>query len=213
MGTRNWIIVGTVIVMMWACTAEAQGADNADAIRPVSDMKLPAGQFPFLTNQNLPFAQTNGNWLPPVSAEQLEKNKRLVLRFYGGDRSVLADDFIQHDPGEPSTRVAWTEFMKHRMEGKGPRPSVGGKPGYGDTARDSRGKPVNSMIAEGDIVVAVRQRDWDWSGGPEPVFKGIFVDIWRVQNDKLAEQWCSCTPSDAAIDLIQRAKDQGYWKK
>lgn len=169
----------------------------------------------FLAYVDLPCGESGGLPLPPASADQLEKNKELVLRFYAGDRDVLADNFIQHDPAEPSTRQGWSNFMKYRMGAKDTAygPTLGGKMGYGTTPEDADGKDINYLVAEGDMVVAIRFRWFPWPNGPEPIYKGIFVDVWRVKDGKLAEQWCSATPGDASMSAINRAKQNGDWVK
>ena len=173
----------------------------------------------FLAYVNLPCGESGGLPLPPASAQQLEQNKELVLRFYAGDRAVLADKFIQHDPAEPSSRVAWSEFLGGKLDAKemaamaARRPHLGGPMGYGVTPVDADGKPINYLIAEGDMVVAIRFRWWAWPNGPVPIYKGTFVDIWRIKDGKLAEQWCSSTPDDAQLPRIEAAMRDGRWVK
>ncbi|MFT3905670.1 MAG: hypothetical protein QM718_05140 [Steroidobacteraceae bacterium] len=140
-----------------------------------------------------------------------------MLRFYQGDMEVIADDFIQHDPAEPSTRKAWQEFFGYRMKANQitgtKKPALGGAMGYGVTPVDGNKQDINYLIAEGDIVIAMRFRWWEWPGGPDSVYKGVFADIWRVKNGKLAEQWCTCTPEDATAVGIEMAKKDGKWVK
>jgi predicted SnoaL-like aldol condensation-catalyzing enzyme len=83
----------------------------------------------------------------------------------------------------------------------------------GVTSADVNGSPVNWMVAEGDIVVVVRHRNWDWPGGPTPVYNGIFVDIWRLQDGKIKEQWCTATPADANLNRIFALMKQGKFPK
>ena len=169
----------------------------------------------FLAYTNLTCGESGGLPLPPASADQLEKNKELVLRFYAGDMSAIADNFIQHDPAEPSTRAAWVGFFAYRGRTHDSvyKPNVGGPTGYGLTPQDGDGKDINYLVAEGDIVVAIRFRWYPWPNGPEPVYKGTFIDVWRVKDGKLAEQWCSATPNDATADGIALAKKEGKWFK
>ena len=169
----------------------------------------------FLAYVNLPCGESGGLPLPPASADQLEKNKELVLRFYAGDTDTLAANFIQHDPAEPSTRKAWLGFFQYRARTHDSvyKPTMGGKTGYGDTPEDADGKDINYLVAEGDIVVAIRFRWYPWPGGPEPIYQGTFIDVWRVKNGKLVEQWCSATPNDATAEGIVLAKKEGNWFK
>ncbi|MGC3980230.1 MAG: hypothetical protein QM808_03135 [Steroidobacteraceae bacterium] len=217
-----------VAEMVCAQSAPPAGAPGMDAggmgarQREVYALTTPgvtkcATEADFLAYKDLSCPQTGGFPLPKASAEQLEKNKELVIRFYQGDRSVIADNLIQHDPGEPSTRKAWEEFFSYRMKGNAAsntkKPELGGPMGYGVTPVDSTGSPVNYLIAEGDMVVALRFRWWEWPGGPEPIFKGVFADIWRVKDGKLAEQWCTCTPEDTSPAGTEMAKKDGKWIK
>jgi predicted SnoaL-like aldol condensation-catalyzing enzyme len=126
-------------------------------------------------------------------------------------------NFIQHDPSEPSTAKAYAQFMgglvPRTPAGNGQPRTGGAYPMPGSTPKDANNSPVEWLFADGDIVVAVRRRNWDWPGGPESVFNGIFVDVWRVQHAKITEQWCSCTLADARLKHIAEAKAAGYWKK
>lgn len=169
----------------------------------------------FLAYHDLSCAQTGGLPLPKTTDAQREHNKELVLRFYQGDMSVLADQFIQHDPAEPSTKAAWNKFFSYRMRAGGStkKPELGGPMGYGKVPVDQGGSPVEYLVAEGDIVVAMRFRWWPWEDGPEPIYKGLFVDVWRVDHDQLVEQWCTATPADASPRGIDMAKQEGSWVK
>ncbi len=196
------------------------GAGPMPPRKPVAVMTHPgptscATIADFLAYVNLPCGESGGLPLPAATPEQLEKNKELALRFYAGDTDVLADQFIQHDPAEPSTKKAWKQFFQYRMRTHDTvyKPTVGGKMGYGDTPVDADGKDINYLVAEGDIVVAIRFRWYPWPNGPEPVYKGLFIDVWRVKDGKLAEQWCSSTPNDATADGIRLAQKEGKWFK
>lgn len=174
-----------------------------------------AKESDFLAYHDLPCAQSGGLPLPGANSALLEHNKELVLRFYQGDTSVIADQFIQHDPAEPSTRTAWLKFFQYRMRtaGSQKKPDLGGPMGYGKVPVDASGSPVEYLVAEGDMVIAMRFRWWPWENGPEPIYKGLFVDVWRVSHDQLVEQWCSATPEDATASGIALAKQEGAWVK
>lgn len=198
-------------VVAGAAAAGVWNAKHANGVDPsVSDMKLPPGEFPFLSDYSVPFKQTKGNWLPDVSQDQLEKNKELVIRYNNGDLSVLADGYVEHDPGEPSTRIGWTTFIHNKHPGASllhhPK-----QPGF--IPSDATGRGLDSMIAEGDIVVVVAKINYKWPGGPTPLYQSIMVNVWRVQDGKLAEHWVTTRAGDDPLALIQRAKEKGYWYK
>lgn len=185
-----------------------------------------------LSNESLSYPQDRPLPLPKVSEAEREHNKQVVLDFYhkvGDTRAWTTEnlekyfdpDFIQHDAAEPSTAPAYAQFMAAITGVGSAAPAAGGAsppkgPGFkmpGKTPSDANGSPVQWLIADGDLVVAARRRNWDWPGGPEAVYEGVFVDIWRLKDGKITEQWCSCTPDDAHLKLIAEAKTKGFWKK
>ena len=180
----------------------------------------------FLQRKNMTTPQSTPLPMPQTSDAEREHNKQVVLDFYkvisdhrawtAANRDKYFDpNFVQHDPAEPSTSAAFFNFFSTPM---GPPPGPGGQPRrrmmmVGTTANDSKGSPVNWEVAEGDIVVVVRHRNWAWPGGPEPVYNGIFVDVWRLKNGKITDQWCSCTPADANLTKIFAMKKIGEFPK
>ncbi|MFT3905907.1 MAG: hypothetical protein QM718_06355 [Steroidobacteraceae bacterium] len=192
-------------------------------------------ELKFLERKNLDTPQSRPFKMKQTSEAVREKNKQVVLDFY----KIISDkrqwtpenakkyfwpDFIQHDPAEPDTSDAFFEFFR---QGFGPPPAAAGADGkpaaqagpppgmkmVGTTSSDSNGSPVNWMVAEGDIVVVVRHRNWEWKDGPEPVYNGIFVDVWRLVDGKIKEQWCSATPADASLPKIKDAIAKGKFPK
>ena len=181
----------------------------------------------FLERKNMTTPQSTPLPLPYTSDEVREHNKQVVLDFYkvisdhrawtaANRDKYFAPDFVQHDPAEPSTSAAFFNFFSTPM---GPPPGGGAAPARrrmmmpGKTAEDSNGSPINWEVAEGDIVVVVRHRNWAWPGGPEPVYQGIFVDVWRLKDGKITDQWCSCTPADANLTKIFAMKKIGEFPK
>ncbi len=187
------------------------------------------------TPQDKPFKMTQ------TSEAVREKNKQVVLDFYKiisdkrqwtdeNRKKYFADDFIQHDPAEPNTSAAFFEYFRTMgppagaagmgapdapgMAG-GDAAGMGGGPMkmVGESSDDSNGSPVNWMVAEGDIVMVARHRNWEWKDGPTPVFNGVWVDIWRLENGKIKEQWCSATPSDANVPKIKQSLKDGKFPK
>lgn len=183
-------------------------------------------QLGFLERKNMDTPQSTPLPMQETSPEVMERNKQVVLDFYkvisdhrawtAANRDKYFDpNFVQHDPAEPSTSKAFFDFFA-----SGFGPPKGAKPGamrrpmmLGKTSNDSNGSPVNWEVAEGDIVVVIRHRNWPWPGGPQPVYQGIFVDVWRLKNFKITDQWCSCTPSDANLPKIFAAMKAGDFPK
>lgn len=174
----------------------------------------------FLERRNLSTPQDKPLPMPETSKAVRERNKQVVLDFYKiisdkrqwtdeNRRKYFRDDFIQHDPAEPNTSEAFFNFfrtMGQPQAGAGGAAPAARPPGpmrmEGVASSDSNGSPVNWMVAEGDIVVVVRHRNWKWEGGPTPIFNGIFVDVWRLVDGRIQEQWCSATPADANLNKI-----------
>lgn len=185
-------------------------------------------QLGFLERRDLPTPQDKPLPMPHTSDAVREHNKQVVLDFYKiisdkrewtdeNRKKYFQDDFVQHDPGEPNTSAAFFDYFRHLMPAK-PAGAAGEQPRapmkmVGKAASDSNGSPINWMVAEGDIVMVARHRNWEWKGGPTPVFNGIFVDIWRLKDGKIAEQWCSATPDDAHLPNIDQAMKAGEFPK
>jgi predicted SnoaL-like aldol condensation-catalyzing enzyme len=202
--------------------------------------KAPLG---FLERSNLSTPQDKPFVMPATSQAVRDKNKQVVLDFYkvisdkrqwtdDNRKKYFHDDFIQHDPAEPDTSEAFFSFFRS-MGPPGGVPPAGAVPGGappagappagaprgpmmrmpGVTSNDSNGSPVNWMVAEGDYVVVVRHRNWNWEGGPTASFNGIFVDVWHLVNGKIKEQWCSATPADANLNKINSMLKDGKFPK
>ena len=192
----------------------------------------------FLERKNLDHPQSTPFKMKQTSAAVREHNKQVVLDFYKviSDKKQWTDenakkyfwpDFIQHDPAEPNTSADFFAFFRNMGPPAGAAPggaAPGGAPAgamamrgppkmVGNTSSDSNGSAVNWMVAEGDIVVVLRHRNWEWKDGPEPVYNGIFVDVWRLVDGKIKEQWCSATPSDANLAHIREFQAKGMFPK
>ncbi len=107
-----------------------------------------------------------------IADDRPHRNKALVLDamtalFQRHDASAVerlyADDYIQHNPGIPQGRAALKGLVENLSS------SVYYEPGL--------------IIAEGDLV-AIHGRIRGWAEEPQ-----IVVDIFRVQEGKLAEHW------------------------
>lgn len=106
----------------------------------------------------------------PVLAQQ--SNKDFVVNavtelFSNKDLTAIdrywADSYLQRNPGLPSTSAVLKEALK-------------------DMPADMTYE-IGMVIAEGDLV-AIHGRYTGW--GPTPL---IVVDIYRVENGKIAEHW------------------------
>ena len=215
-------ITAGVAGLILVAGALLQSATAADA-----DLK-------FLERRNLDHPQSTPLPMPQSSWQVREHNKQVVLDFYKiisdkrlwtpeNARKYFWPDFIQHDPAEPDTSNAFFAFFNtmrppqsapgDTSTGSPPPPPPGPRKQPGNYAVDSNGSPINWMVAEGDIVVVARHRNWDWKDGPVPVYDGVFVDIWRVVDGKLKEQWCTATPADANLAHIREFIDKGMFPK
>ncbi|MCK6212119.1 nuclear transport factor 2 family protein [Georgenia sp. EYE_87] len=116
-----------------------------------------------------------------MSTEKIEANKELVRRFYrevpygpGGNLDVidelLAEDYKQHNPEAGQGR----EGVKHFFTNVIPVPLTG----------DLAGEQDVTLIAEGDMVVRQEVRH-----------NGMLIDIFRIEDGKLAEHWDAWRPA------------------
>ncbi len=126
----------------------------------------------------------------------VERNKALVLEamtslFQRRDASAVerlyAPDYIQHNPGIPQGRDALAELVTELPS------AVFYEPGL--------------IVAEGDFV-AIHGRIRGWAPNPQ-----IVVDIFRIENGRLAEHWDVLQdeepPQDATSGLAMFSPDEG----
>lgn len=141
-----------------------------------------------------------------VSEATKEANVKLVFSYYRrhGDWAdstmlkLMSPDFIQHDVCEPSTEHAYAQIFRDQLAKKGTitQPSTAARP-QPQGVHDSAGQGViRSIVADGDIVVVLRDLYRPWPGGPVPYMKTSFADIWRVRGGKITEQWATVSPGD-----------------
>lgn len=155
-------------------------------------------------NYIAPYQQDTPPEPKPVSEAVKRANVKLVFGYYrrGTDRSdetllkFLSPNFIQHDVCEPSGEHAYGQLFRDAA-------AQGGLPEQRDPEPKMRGASdsahhglIRSIVADGDLVVVIRDIARRWPGGPVPWMKTTFVDIWRVQNGKMTEQWASVVPGD-----------------
>ncbi|MGD1118160.1 MAG: ester cyclase [Dehalococcoidales bacterium] len=121
-------------------------------------------------------------------ADKSNKNKSIVTEFYndvfiGHDLSKLdkymRDDYIQHNPDCPQGKAGFVEFFNVIFAAI---------PNFKYTLR--------KMVAEGDIVMAYSTTTGTHTGGEWLGKKATgnkldydCVDIFRVQDGKIAEHW------------------------
>ena len=153
------------------------------------------------SDRTAPFRQDTPPQSAPISQAERDANVKLVFSYYrrGGDWSdetlakIMAPDFIQHDVCEPSGRQAYGQLFRDQFAKQGnfvPDPNSRGW-------KDSAGRGlIRSIVADGDQVVVIRDIERRWPGGPTEWMKSTWVDIWRVKNGKITEQWASIIPGD-----------------
>lgn len=109
--------------------------------------------------------------------EQTQKNKEMVMAAYQalfGDHDLGAldlywsDDYIQHNPHMTDGKQGVRDFMTQLGILNGPKQQVA----------------FLRVIAENDLVM-VQTRSPAYGSAPEMVY----VDIFRVENDKVVEHW------------------------
>jgi predicted SnoaL-like aldol condensation-catalyzing enzyme len=62
---------------------------------------------------------------------------------------------------------------------------------------------IREIVADGDMVVVLRDLYRPWPGGPAAYMKTSFADIWRVRGGKMTEQWATVSPGDGFSSLTQ----------
>lgn len=130
----------------------------------------------------------------------IERNKALVLEamtalFQRHDPSVVemlyAPDYIQHNPGIPQGRDALAELVTQLPS------AVFYEPGL--------------IVAEGNFV-AIHGRIRGWAPKTQ-----IVVDIFRIEDGRLAEHWDvlqdEATAEDATSGLAMFSPDEGAWQQ
>ena len=116
-----------------------------------------------------------------------EENKRLVETlcktvFQKHDFSklddIMRDDYIQHNPDTPQGKAGFKQFFEEIFKGL---------PDFSYT--------IKKIVAEGDTVMMYSTTTathlGEWLGNPPTGNKLKFdvVDIFRIENGKIAEHW------------------------
>ena len=121
--------------------------------------------------------------------KQLEANKTLVLNLFReilearhmelADK-YLAADFIQHNPNAANGLAALKQYFSAQN----------------NPARDIQPKVQRKMVAlmgEGDIVLAVSPRELTDPKDKTQKYTTSWLDMWRIENGKMAEHWDAAT--------------------
>ncbi|MFT3905842.1 MAG: nuclear transport factor 2 family protein [Steroidobacteraceae bacterium] len=121
---------------------------------------------------------------PGVSAQQLEKNKQIVLGLTAAmaeknvekAASFLADGYIQHNPNVPTGKSGFIGFFTPRWAGQ-------------QSAAKPLENPPVEIVAEGDVVMLIFKH-----ATPDPVdasksYDAFTFDAYRVVDGKIAEHW------------------------
>lgn len=90
----------------------------------------------------------------------------------------MRDDYIQHNPNVPQGKAGFVKYFNHKWK-----------------AVPDSGCTVSKIVADGDIVVvygvSTGTHSGEWLNAPATGNKISFdvVDIFRIQDGKLAEHW------------------------
>lgn len=125
-----------------------------------------------------------------VSAQpQLESNKQLVLAMWhevidgrniDAARKYMAPDYMQHSPGIPSGVEALIAFLHTEFPNSQPL-----EPGSYPLTK------FEFVIAEGDLVQLMFQREVPSKADPAKMAKVWWYDTYRVKDGKITEHWDS----------------------
>jgi predicted SnoaL-like aldol condensation-catalyzing enzyme len=117
---------------------------------------------------------------------KLAANKKLVYDMWrelleGGHVEVaekyLTEGYIQHNPSIATGRAAVVEYFSKSRKPLPIEPKI-------------KGKLIN-IVAEGDIVVLTFVREYPDPKDPTKKYATTWVDMFRVENGKIAEHWDS----------------------
>jgi predicted SnoaL-like aldol condensation-catalyzing enzyme len=115
---------------------------------------------------------------------QLARHKRLVYDFWrevfeAGHLEMaekyMAEGYIQHNPSVPTGRAAFVEFFG---KFKKPRP-----------VEAKVSAPLVAITAEGDLVVLSFVREVADPKDASKKYTTTWFDMFRIDNDKIAEHW------------------------
>ena len=142
--------------------------------------------IPFVTNAQVPVTENSDHEAMLKSENpQLAKNKRLVYdmwrtlleaRQLDQADKFMAENYIQHNPAVPTGRAAFVDFFSR----------FGGGP---QTLQDRLAAKLVAIVAEGDLVVLSFVREFDNPNKPGEKYTSTWFDMFRIENDLVAEHW------------------------
>lgn len=124
-----------------------------------------------------------------VGAEQLEANKQLVLDMWHdviNGRNIeaaskyISEDYVQHSPSAQNGVKALVEFLKTEFPDSKPL-----EPGTFPLT------DFEFVMAEGDLVQLMFQREVPDPHNPETMLKIWWYDTYRVKDGMIVEHWDS----------------------
>jgi predicted SnoaL-like aldol condensation-catalyzing enzyme len=135
----------------------------------------------------------------------IEENKLLVETlcrtvFQNHDFSrldeIMRDDYIQHNQACPQGKAGFVQFFEDIFRGV---------PNFSYT--------MNKIVSEGDIVMmystTTGTHDHEWLGNPPTGNKLSFnvVDIFRIEDGKIAEHWDVADTMRMAMQLGRKMQE------
>ena len=122
------------------------------------------------------------------SDPKLAANKRLVYDFWrevfeAGHVELapkyMTETYIQHNPLVASGREPFIGFLTKFVQPKPIEPKVK--------------SPLVAILAEGDLVVFVFARELEDPKDKTQKYTTSWLDMWRIENGKMAEHWDAAT--------------------
>ncbi|WP_329351956.1 hypothetical protein OG226_41570 [Streptomyces sp. NBC_01261] len=123
---------------------------------------------------------------PPVSKEQIEANKRLVIDSYryvfdaenpAAIKDFFAEDYQHHYPQFPPGRTGFDMFV-NMLFPDGPRP-----------VQPELLRPPTILMAEGDMLIYVADRPQPELDDPTSKFTFLIYNAFKIRDGMLAEHW------------------------
>ncbi len=138
---------------------------------------------PLIGNAQVPVAvATDQAALLKSSDPKLAANKKLVYDFWrevfltgNADLATkyMAEGYIQHNPGVPTGRAAFQNFVKTRPKAAVPATIPN----------------LVTIRAEGDLVILAFKRDLPEPTDPSKTYSTTWFDMFRVENGMVVEHW------------------------
>lgn len=132
-------------------------------------------QLPVMVNHNQAALLQSDDAQLAANKKVAYEFTRLVLRArdMGAARRLMAESYIQHNPGVPTGRAAFIEAFGRRPQ-QAPL----------DTIED-----LVTMVAENDLVSLFFLRECQDPRNPGSKFTTTWFDMFRIENGLIAEHW------------------------